>query len=121
MSGGVPPSSRAGRFRNARRTGIQKARDLYERFTGHDAEEIGVVKIPSLPKSAAVIGVCDGVLYTTVRDGVKEKYIHRFRAADRPLLAITPDGTQILLIGGRYKFTEKGIVDFTDKENWPDD
>ena len=55
-----------------------------------------------------------GVLYTTVRDGKEEKYIHQFKAKDKPLLCVTPDGTQILLVGGAYDFTERGIVDRSD-------
>ena len=75
------------------------------------------MNVPPLPKVAAVIGECDGVLYTTVRDGVTERYIHEFRKADKPLLCVSPDGRQILLVGGRYRFTEAGIVDASDKKH----
>ena len=119
MSGSVPPSSRAryARKRNPARGDVARASDLFERFTGHDAEELGTVKVNPLPKVAAVIGECDGVLYTTVRDGVQEKYIHEFAKRDRPLLCVSPDGKQILLVGGRYRFTEAGIVDASDKKH----
>ncbi len=120
MSGKVPPSSRAG-SRRAASSQRAKAANLYERFTGHDAEEIGTVNISPLKDGEvlAVIGECDGVLYTTVRDGVEEKYIHEFRKSDKPLLCVNADGTQIHLIEGRYLFTEKGIVDRSDRKNWP--
>lgn len=118
MSGKVPPSSRAGTPRKTRNE-TEKAADLYERFTGHDAEIAGTVIVPDLPSTVAVIGPCDAVLYTTVRDGVEEKYIHKFRAADKPLLCVSPNGRQILLVGGRYVFTERGIVDLSDKKNLP--
>ena len=62
-----------------------------------------------------VVGTCDGVLYTTVRDGRKEKYIHKFKADDAPLLVVSPDGRQLMLIGGRFRFTERGIVDRSDR------
>ena len=119
MSGGVPPSSRARtRRRNPAPGGdVARAADLYERFTGHDPEELGTVKVPPLPKVAAVVGECDGVLYTTVRDGKAERYIHEFAKKDRPLLCVSPDGRQILLVGGRYRFTEAGIVDASDKKH----
>lgn len=119
MSGKVKPSSRAGKHRRFIASDIDKAIDLVERFKGHDAEELGVFDIPDLPKTVAVIGECDGVLYTTVRDGVTEKYIHKFRAKDKPLLCVSPDGSQILFVGGRYVFTERGIVDLSDTENLP--
>lgn len=118
MSGGVPPSSRA---KSRRKLGgnseLVKAARLYERFTGHEAEKIGRVKVKALPKVGAVIGEVDGILYTTVRDGVEEKYIHKFMSKDKPLFVVSPDGKQLLLIGGAYDFTERGIVDRSDVKN----
>lgn len=122
MSGGVPPSSRAGRSRaRPGSAAYKRAADLYERFTGHDAVAVGTVEVPELRDGDVVarIGKCDGIMYTTVRDGKRERYIHEFAAADRPLLCVSEDGRQILLIGGRYLFTEKGIVDKSDRKNWP--
>lgn len=119
MSGQVPPSSRAGKRRRIIASDVDRAADLVERFKGHDAEELGVFDVPDLPSTVAVIGECDGVLYTTVRDGRVEKYIHKFRAKDKPLLCVSPDGSQMLFIGGRYVFTERGIVDLSDTRNLP--
>jgi hypothetical protein len=116
VSGGVPRSTRAGRAR-ARGSDVERAADLYERFSGHDPEAIGTVQVAPLPKVAAAIGHCDGVLYTTVRDGKTERYIHEFAAKDRPLLCVSPDGKQIILVGGRYRFTEAGIVDASDRKH----
>lgn len=118
MSGRVPPSSRA-KSRGYSADEVGRAVRLYERFTGHDAEELGVFQLPDLPSTATVIGECDGVLYTTVRDGKTERYIHEFRARDKPLLCVSPDGRQLILVGGRYVFTEKGIVDKSDRQNYP--
>lgn len=115
MSGRVPPSSRARTRPKSKRADIRKAASLYERFSGHEAEAIGRIKIPSLPKVAVFIGDLDFVGYTTIRDGVIEKYIHKFAKADKPALCVTPDGKQILIVGGRYTFTERGIVDKSDK------
>jgi len=90
---------------------IEQGSALYERFSGHDAELVGRVPMPVIPKVLVTIGQVDGILYTTVRDGVKEKYIHRFRSKSRPLLAVSPDGNSMVLLGGAYQFTERGIVD----------
>lgn len=114
----MPPSSRA-RVKRPVADDVGRAALLYERFTGHDAVPIGKVRVPDLPQVATVIGECDGVLYTTVRDGVTERYKHEFRQADKPLLAVTPDGRQLLLIGGEYDFTELGIVDASDRKHSP--
>lgn len=116
MSGSVPRSTRAGHAR-ARGSDVERAADLYERFSGHDPEEIGRINVPPLPKVAAAIGTCDGVLYTTVRDGKTERYIHEFAKRDRPILCVSPDGLQIILVGGRYRFTEAGIVDASDAKH----
>lgn len=118
MSGGVPPSSRAGKKRRAdwsRNADVRKAADLYERFSGHEAEAIGRVNVRGIPKVGVAIGTVDGILYTTVRDGQTEKYIHQFKAKDKPLFVVSPDGKQLLMIGGNYDFTERGIVDQSDK------
>jgi hypothetical protein len=98
----------------ATRTQIERAADLYERFTGHDALELGRVKVPAMPAVGVAIGEVDGILYSTIRDGVLEKYIHRFRKADRPLFVVSPDGRVLYLLGGNYNFTERGIVDESD-------
>jgi hypothetical protein len=119
MSGQVPPSSRAGKSRRQIRSEADRAADLVERFKGHDAEVLGKVTLPPIPSHLAVIGELDGVLYTTQRDGVIEKYIHKFAAGDKPLLCVAPDGSQLHLVGGRYVFTERGIVDLSDRKNLP--
>lgn len=122
MSGKVPPSSRSrargGIVRKSRVSyptgfvGAEAAARRFTRFTGHDAEVFGSIEYPNLDGVAvAMIGECDGVLYTTVRDGKTERYIHEFEQKDKPLLCVTPDGRQLLLVGGNYRFTERGIVD----------
>lgn len=117
MSGKVPPSSRAGsrKPQPSRNSQIRKAANLYERFSGHDAEEIGRIKVPPIPKVGICVGTIDGVLYTTVRDNQTEKYIHKFKSVDKPLFVVSPDGKSLYLVGGRYDFTERGIVDKSDK------
>jgi hypothetical protein len=109
----VPASSRV-RARNAltarERAEFEQASQLFADFSGHDAAPWKRVKI-RLPATAIVVGRCDGVLYTTVRDSKTEKYIHRFKAKDAPALCASPDGRQLFLVGGSFEFTERGIVD----------
>lgn len=113
----VPPSSRAGkRVRiTANNPDVKRAASLFERFTGHKAEVAGVFEVPEQPRVGVVMGECDGVLYTTVRDGKLEHYIHEFAKSDRPQLVVSPNGKQMFLLGGRFTFTERGIVDASDK------
>lgn len=102
MSGKVPLSKRAQ---------VRHASDLYREFSGHDADEYEMVKKPIIPDVLTVIGELEGVIYSTVRDDEHERYVHRFRKGSRPLLAVNPDGDQLFIIGGKYLFTDRGIVD----------
>lgn len=97
----VPPSSKAR---------LNAAARLYEEFTGHSPEFIDRVSVPDVD-TALVIGDCDGVLYSTVRDGKQERYIHEFKHQARPLLCCASDGQSLLLLGGGFQFTDRGIVD----------
>lgn len=91
---------------------IHEAQRLYADFTGHhDEMDVQRVRVPDLPKALTVIGECDGILYTTVRDGEIEKYIHRFKSHAKPLFCVAPKDGAIFLVGGEYDFTERGIVD----------
>lgn len=112
-----PVKPRIPRKRNPASRGdeARQAAQLYEKFTGHDARELGYADVKPLPKSALCVGHCDGILYSTVRDGRAEEYIHTFKKKDRPLFCVSPDGTQLLLVGGNYDFTERGIVDRSSK------
>lgn len=89
---------------------IAKAISLYRRFSGHEPEYITARTLPTTDV-AMLIGKCDGVLYTTVRDGRTEHYIHEFSGKSRPLLVSSWDGKQLYLLGGAYNFTADGIVD----------
>ena len=53
------------------------------------------------------IGELVGVIYAA--DG--ENYIHQFKKANRPILAVNEDGTQLHIVGGQYVVTERGIED----------
>jgi hypothetical protein len=107
MSGQVPPSSRSR---------VARAADLFERFTGHEASQGSRVKV-YVPDVAMVIGTLDGVLYTAIRDGQRERYIHEFAKRDAPILAASADGRQLMIVGGNYRMTELGIVDASDRKH----
>ena len=89
---------------------MREAARRFSDFTGHAPEYLEKVKI-KVPKTGLVIGDLDGILYTTVRDGEIEKYIHRFKRNSRPLLISSSDGKSLHILGGEYEFTERGIVD----------
>lgn len=89
---------------------IQAAAKLYVQFRGEQPEYVETVPFEVAPVMM-LIGELDGVLYTTRRDGKQESYIHKFEKKSRPLLASSHDGKQIYIIGGRYEFSEAGIID----------
>lgn len=90
---------------------LREAAKLYENFSGHDAEVVASLDKPEMPDVLVAIGEIDGIMYSTVRDGVKEKYIHKFAVDARPLFAVSFDGSQLHMLGGAYDFTERGIED----------
>ena len=94
----------------ARNTKIERASRLYRDFTGHIPENVDEFIIEPTDV-ALLVGECDGILYTTVRDGTTESYIHKFKKRSRPLLAASHDGKQLILLGGAFQFTDRGIVD----------
>jgi|WetSurMetagenome_2_1015567.scaffolds.fasta_scaffold550711_2 hypothetical protein len=102
MSGKVP---------QLKATQIRKAKQLYKDFSGHEGDEFEYVKKPEFPDAVIVIGELEAVIYSTVRDDEHERYIHKFRQESRALLCISPDGDQLFIVGGKYQFTDRGIVD----------
>jgi len=97
----VPPSKYAR---------IKEASERYREFTGHESKFMDSLQNKEYDVCFRV-GECDGILYTTVRDGIKESYIHKFKKRSRPHLAVSFDGKQLFILGGGYRFTERGIED----------
>jgi len=89
---------------------IKEATERFKDFTGHDPEYVDSLQYDQYGVYFRV-GDCDGILYTTIRDGVKESYIHKFKKKSRPHLCASFDGQQLIILGGGYSFTERGIVD----------
>ena len=101
----VPPS---------KKVQARDAAQLFENFTGHKGKVLAEIVKPEFPDAVLVVGDVDGIMYSTVRDGVQEKYVHKFHHKAKPLFCVSPDGKQIFLLEGEYDFTERGIVDRTD-------
>lgn len=89
---------------------VERGMHLFRRFRGTDPQYVDEFTFP-VPDVLMEIGKCDGVLYTTVRDGKREKYVHEFTGRSKPILASSWDGKHIYLIGGHYSFSEEGIKD----------
>lgn len=90
---------------------IRKAKRLYSGFMQRAPDRSEKVLVPDLPKVAVAIGHVHGIIYESDRGGANNLYHHRFRKGSRPLLAVSHDGKQLILLGGAFRFTNRGIVD----------
>ena len=91
---------------------IAQARRLGVAFSGVDPRSSRRVPAPAPANVALAIGPLLGIIYTATRDGEIKDYLHRFKKSSRPLLCATADGSKLLIVGGRYRFTARGIEDF---------
>lgn len=93
-------------MKRALRAAVQLFRDFREK----EPKRLRVVHF-DVPEAVMVIGHVESICYRTDHDGKTELYEHPFQPGSRPLLCASSDGNQLLLLGGRYKFTARGIVD----------
>lgn len=89
---------------------IAQAAKRLKAFSGHEASEVITVDDKDF-KTGLVVGPVLAIGYETVRDGETLPYMHEFKKTSRPLLAASSDGKQLRIVGGRFQFTERGIVD----------
>lgn len=89
---------------------IKAAVALFESFRERKPRHIRTVNF-DVPEAVAVIGFVEAIDYKTTHGNEPTLYRHKFAAGSRPLLCASSDGKQLLLLGGAYHFTERGIVD----------
>lgn len=101
-----------GVIKNPRGRQFKRAVSLYRDFTGENPrylEDWDVI----VPLVAMEVGKVTGIMYKARVDGTVQEFLHEFTGRSRPILAASADGRQLLLLGGDYKMTERGIVDGT--------
>ncbi len=106
-----PVKSRGSRAFNPRDPEMARAAKLYESFRERTPKRIKKISIFPPPRVAVDVGLVEFIGYRTTHGRKLTLYQHDFAPGSRPLLCVSPDGRQLLLIGGRYKFTGRGIVD----------
>lgn len=89
---------------------LRAAVALYQAFREKKPKRIRVVDF-DIPTAVVAIGYVDEICYTTSHGDKPVAYTHSFAPGSRPLLVSSADGRQLLLLGGRYKFDDRGIVD----------
>lgn len=66
-----------------------------------------------IPEELAVIGHVARIDYVTTRDGKAVRAQHEFAGGSRPKLAVGSSPGQLFLLGDRYQFTDRGIMDIS--------
>jgi len=104
---------------------MASARKLYEDFRGRTESRTlrvgvcfgrewitarGAVNL-IIPAELAVVGHVAAIEYDTNRDHRAVLARHEFAGGSRPLLATGTGRNELFLIGGRYRFTDRGIMD----------
>lgn len=92
--------------------GARKSYELYKRFRERAPERAKVVRI-ALPETAFVLGHVESINYVSTLGSRAVRFKHTFAPGSRPLLAAGSRRNQLILVGGRYRVTERGIVDLT--------
>jgi hypothetical protein len=89
---------------------LKAAVALYKSFREKHPKKMTVVQF-DVPEAVAVMGHVEAIEYKTDHAGKTTLYRHDFVPGSRPLMCVSSDGKQLLLLGGRYRFTGRGIVD----------
>lgn len=85
----------------------QQAARLYERFHRVAPDKVVRVEVPA-DVAGAHVGWMTAIEYLTP-DG--QVYRHPFADQAQPKLIASADGRRLHIVGGRYRFTARGIVD----------
>lgn len=88
----------------------EAARRLSE-FVGREIGEFVEVEANTDYDVGYVLGEIPEVHYIAERDGEVFHFNHEFKETSRPLLIVSYDGKQLMIAGGRYNVTDRGIVD----------
>lgn len=89
---------------------LTRARRLYKAFREEEPTRARRATV-RVPRAAAIMGPCEFIGYVTTHRGELALYIHEFAPGSRPMLAAGARRGELLLVGGRYKVTGRGITD----------
>lgn len=89
---------------------VNDAERLRADFFGPDLKDNGDTEVYAIKDHVTPIGETFGIIYTIKQDGKEEKYIHEFDPKNRPVFAVSTDGSALYILAGEYTFTDRGIV-----------
>ena len=90
---------------------IDEAARRFAALTGINGVDVHAVDVPAQDDVLVIIGRCEAIAYSAVRDGELSSYQHEFRPESQPMLAVSFDGRRLYLLEGKYEFTSHGIED----------
>lgn len=89
---------------------LAQAAKLFEGFRERDVSQI-ITRELMIPDVAVAIGDLHALEYRTTHGARRELYRHQFAPWARPDFLVSPDGRQLIVLGGSFRFTPRGIVD----------
>ena len=90
---------------------LGKAKKTYRRWHDKNPGEMISLNIPGLKMNGpwVIMGTMPDILYTSDKwEKEAHDYIHNFSVP--PFLVCDPAGKVMMIVGGKYKITERGIV-----------
>lgn len=88
-----------------------KGRNLYTKFYGFAPDLVQVYRVPSrmIPPIVVELGDLRALIYRSNKwsRGQKRTFIHFME--NPPKLVSNPEGTQLYIVGGTYRITDRGI------------
>jgi hypothetical protein len=93
------------------RSDMRSSASLYEGFREETPQRAKRVAY-KVPRAVAVMGQVEFIGYMTTHAGKTHLYVHQFAPGSRPTFAAGKGKNQAYLVGGRYRVTDRGIVDF---------
>lgn len=89
---------------------LERGARLFHAFREKNAARVTRRKV-DFPSTVVAIGKVAAVRYYTTHGAKKILYEHEFKRHAMPEFLVSADGKMLLLIGGRFRFTGRGIVD----------
>jgi hypothetical protein len=89
---------------------IERAAQLFRGFRESEPGKVTRLEL-RLPRAAMVVGELHAIAYSTDHGGKREQYLHQFKRGARPVLLAAHDGRSLIIYGGNFVFSERGIVD----------
>lgn len=88
----------------------RKAIELFRNFREREPTITREIEI-NIPEQLIVMGHLESIEYKTTHGKRAKLYRHEFAKGSRPLLCTGTGKNELLLIGGNYHVTERGVVD----------